>query len=118
MYKVFSIFITSIVLVVLVLGCMDSAHGKAASAEFPTGRFVQDHVDLWAFEFDEYGTWRGYQGDVALPVISGKYATNGNLYTERTHDYPSSPMIPATYFWKYEGNKLTYQLWGVDVNSH
>jgi hypothetical protein len=122
MYKVLSTVAAGIVLVVLVLGCAGSAPGKTASAGrnvagFPTGRFLHE-FEFWAFEFDEDGTWRGYEGDVETPVISGKYATNGNLYTEMTHDYPTSPMIPATYFWKYEGNKLTFELWGEDVNSH
>jgi len=87
------------------------------TTEFPTGRFVHEDAN-WAFEFDEDGTWRGFEGDVAVPVISGKYATNGNLYTEMTHDYPTSPKIPATYTWTYDGQKLTFHLWGEDVNAH
>ncbi len=117
-------------LIVAIVGLFSCGHtsgtsGKSSSPKrgvdasgFPTGRFVHEFPSVWAFEFDEDGTWRGFEGDVAVPVISGKYATNGNLYTEMTHDYPGSPLVPATYFWKYDGNKLTFQLWGKDVNSH
>jgi hypothetical protein len=86
--------------------------------EFPTGRFVHENPHVWAFEFDEDGTWRGYEGGGDTPIISGKYATNGSIYTEMTHDYSGSPRIPATYFWEYDGTKLTFQLWGEDVNGH
>jgi hypothetical protein len=92
--------------------------GPTGSIEFPTGRFVHENPNVWAFEFDEDGTWRGFEGDVDKPIISGKYATNGNLYTEMTHDYPGSPKIPATYTWTYDGQKLTFHLWGEDVNGH
>ena len=123
MYRVFYAFVAAIVLTGLVLGCASSPGEKSTSmirrtSEFPTGRFVHENPNIWAFEFDEDGTWRGYQGDVATPGISGKYGITGNLYTEMTHDYPGSPMIPATYFWTYNGKKLTFELWGEDVNSH
>jgi hypothetical protein len=87
------------------------------TTEFPTGRFVRDD-GYWALEFDEDGTWRGGYGDAAVSIISGKCATNGNLWTEMTHDYPTSPKIPATYTWTYDGQKLTFHLWGEDVNAH
>jgi hypothetical protein len=87
------------------------------TTKFPTGRFVHE-LAIWALEFDEDGTWRGFDGDVSVSIISGKYATNGNLWTEMTHDYPTSPKVPATYTWTYDGQRLTFQLWGEDVNPH
>jgi hypothetical protein len=67
-------------------------------------------------EFDEDGTWRGYVGDTTEVVISGKYAAVGDLWTEMTHDYPTSPPVPATYYWEYDGKNLTFKVWGRDVN--
>ena len=53
-----------------------------------------------------------------VPLVSGKYVTNGNLYTEMTHDYPGLRQIPMTYYWAYDGRNLTFQLFGEDVHSH
>ncbi len=94
------------------MACISSTGGTSG---FPIGRFV-DEYNYWSFEFDEDGTWHGFEGDTL--VISGKYAINGNLYTEMTHDYPGSSKIPATYTWTYDGKNLTFQLWGEDANSH
>jgi hypothetical protein len=85
--------------------------------EFPTGRFVDERGSR-AFEFDEDGTWRYYEGNMDRPAVSGHYATTGNLYTEMTHDYPGYPKIPVTYYWTYDGQSLTFQLYGEDVMSH
>jgi hypothetical protein len=86
--------------------------------EFPTGRFVLDGSRFYAIEFDEDGTWRDYETDVDVPSGGGKYGTNGNLYSEMTHSYSMSPQVPATYYWTYDGKKLTFQLWGEDVNGY
>jgi hypothetical protein len=85
--------------------------------EFPTGRFI-DERGTRAFEFDEDGTWHYFEGNMERPAVSGYYATVGNLYTEMTHDYPGYPRIPATYYWAYDGERLTFQLYGEDVMSH
>lgn len=82
--------------------------------EFPTGRFVNEN-GVWAFEFDEDGTWRFFDDDPEHPARSGKYVSSGNIYTEMTHDDPDYPQIPATYTWTYDGQKLTFDLWGEDV---
>ena len=87
-----------------------------AAPKFPTGRFVDEAANR-AFEFDEDGTWRYFEGNMSVPGVSGKYATNGNLYTEMTHDYPDRK-VPATYTWTYDGQKLTFHLWGEDVLPH
>jgi hypothetical protein len=123
MKRVLSLIVVSILLAGLIWGCVAWPGGKSTSEtrganEFPTGRFVQEPYAFWAFEFDEDGTWRGYEGDFPQPSISGKYGVTGNLYTEMTHDYLSSPKIPATYFWEFDGKKLIFKLWGEDVNAH
>jgi len=85
--------------------------------EFPTGRFINED-GLWAFDFDEDGTWHFFEGNLEQPVRSGKYVTNGNYYTEMTHDDPDLNQVPATYAWIFDGQKLTFDLWGEDVNDH
>ena len=123
MHKIIPSFVVAVMLGGLIFGCVSWQGEQSTSTargadKFPTGRFVHENRYLWAFEFDEDGTWRGYEGDVSTPCISGKYGVTGNLYTEMTHDYPGSPEIPATYFWTFDGRKLTFELWGEDVNSH
>ena len=88
------------------------------TTEFPTGRFVHEHKDNQVFEFDEDGTWRYFEGNLEVPSVQGKYGVNGNLYTEISHDYSLSPNIPATYTWTYDGQKLTFHLWGEDKIAH
>jgi hypothetical protein len=82
--------------------------------EFPTGRFTHQD-ELWAFEFDEDGTWRFFEQDLGEPVRSGRYATSGEYYTEMTHDDPDLPKVPATYFWAYDGQKLSFKVWKEEV---
>jgi len=123
MYKVVCLLVVVIVVSGGVFGCVTWPGERSTSTtrgadEFPTGRFLHENRYRWAFEFDADGTWRGYQGDVSFPCISGKYGVTGNLYTEMTHDYPGSAKIPATYFWTFDGRKLTFQLWGEDANAH
>ena len=98
-------------------GAAETPVPPAEGTQFPTGKFVNEEVN-WAVEFDEDGTWRGFVGDTEQPVISGRYAAAGKYWTEMTHDYPTSPKVPATYYWTYDGKNLTFRLWGEDVNSH
>lgn len=82
---------------------------------FPRGRFVSASGTR-AFEFDEGGTWRFYDGDLENPVRSGKYITNGELYTEMTHDDPDEQQVPVTYTWTFDGQNLSFELlWGEDL---
>lgn len=85
--------------------------------EFPTGRFISDDGTR-GLEFDEDGKWRYFEGDLSVPSGSGLYVTNGNLYTEMTHDYPDDPDVPVTYEWTFDGKNLTFDLWGEDVIDH
>ena len=50
-----------------------------------------------------------------MPV---RYAINENYYTEMMFNYPNTPKIPATYTWEYDGEKITFILWGKDDNAH
>jgi hypothetical protein len=44
-----------------------------------------------------------------------KYAVNGDLYTEMTFEWASGAQVPATYYWTYDGENLTFELWGEDM---
>ncbi|MCP4543694.1 MAG: hypothetical protein GY832_41805 [Chloroflexi bacterium] len=85
--------------------------------EFPTGRFVNED-GVRAFEFDQDGIWRFFEDDLEHPALSGKYVSNGNFYTEMTHNDPDYSQVPVTYRWTYDGQNLTFDLWGEDVNDH
>ena len=93
------------------------ALSNSNKVEFPTGRFINDG-GLRAFDFDEDGTWHFFEDNLEQPASSGKYVTSGNHYTEMTHDDPDYPRVPATYTWTYDGQKITFELWGEDVNDH
>ena len=102
------------ILALILGGCVNSAGDRSG---FPTGRFV-DEVGYRAFEFDEDGMWRYFEGNLEVPSVQGRYGTSGNYYTEMTHDAFGYQKIPVTYTWTYGGQKLTFQLYGEDVLSH
>jgi len=56
-------------------------------------------------------------GTVAVGGIVGKYAVNGDFFTEMTHNSPISEKVPATYYWRWDGERLTFRLWGEDRNA-
>jgi hypothetical protein len=95
-----------------------SAPIRGDTGEFPTGKFVLDDSRFFAIEFDENGNWIDYVTDADTPSGGGKYAINGNLYTEMTHSYSGVPQVPATYYWTFDGTNLTFELWGEDVNPY
>ena len=84
---------------------------------FPTGRLVSED-GVRAFEFDADGAWRFYENDLENPAISGLYITNKNYYTELTHDDPDAEVVPATYSWRIDDQRLTFKLWGEDDNEY
>ena len=45
------------------------------------------------------------------PYVKGNYTVDGNLYTETSDSYCSTP---ATYSWTYDGSTLTFQVVGMD----
>ena len=32
-----------------------------------------------------------------------------------THDNPGEQQVPVTYFWTYDGENLSFELWGKEV---
>jgi hypothetical protein len=93
--------------------CVSSTSGRSG---FPTGRFVHEQFDWYVFEFDEDGAYRYFMNNLEVPLFSGKYGVNGDLYTEMTNDHPENPKVPVTYFWTFDGKNLMFELWGKDVN--
>jgi hypothetical protein len=92
-----------------------TAESPTGAAEFPTGRFVDSGGGDWGFEFNENGVWRGYNG--VAQVVTGSYATNGDLYTEMTHNRADQlAEVPVTFYWEFDGETLTFELWGEDVS--
>jgi len=87
------------------------------TVEFPTGRFVHEN-GLWAFDFNEDGTWHFFEGNLEEPLRSGKYVAIREYYSEMTHDDPDLSQVPVTYIWTYDGQKLTFELLGEDVIEH
>jgi len=85
-----------------------------AASEFPTGQFVATDDDSRTLSFRENGRWRAGspKGGAA-----GNYAVNGDLYTEMTHNEASGSQVPATYRWHWDGERLTFMLWGEDADA-
>jgi hypothetical protein len=104
-------------IVVLVLGAVGVVLWQAdtddVATEFPIGRFVHEEFPSQVMlTFDEDGTWQILNWGT---TVSGKYAVNGDLYTEMTHSMASLQQVPATYTWTYDGENLTFVLHGEDV---
>ena len=92
-----------------------SAPEQTDEAAFPTGIFVSTvRPDRW-IELHEDGVGRTVQaGD--LIEVKYTYATHGNLWTDmHTDDLYGERRVPATYFWDFDGEQLTFELWGEDV---
>jgi len=112
--------ISSWIAAIVVLGAMMLVVAGCTSGgdttEFPTGTFVSAS-GIIAVEFHEDGTCRWYS-DAEEWEVPCKYAVNGDLYTEMTFEWPSGPQVPATYYWTYDGENLTFELWGEDMRPH
>ena len=92
-----------------------SAPEQTDEAAFPTGIFVSTvRPDRW-IELHEDGVGRTVQAD-DLMEVKYTYATHGNLWTDmHTDDLYGERRVPATYFWDFDGEQLTFELWGEDV---
>ena len=105
------------VIVVLLGGLGGAVAGQSTEGdanEFPTGTFLAaDNRNLVA-EFSQDGTGRGYSfsGRWEVPII---YAVHGDVFTEMAFDYSDGPQVPATYYWDYDGEFLTFRVWGEDM---
>lgn len=82
----------------------------ATDTDFPIGVFVTAaRTDPPYLAFRENGTYTGH-GWV------GKYVVNGDLYTEMTHNSDIAAKVPATYRWRWDGERLSFSVWGEDPN--
>ena len=83
------------------------------TSDFPTGTFTNATTGDTVV-FNEDGTCLWYAGG----QIHCTYAVNGDLYTEMTFVWQDGVQVPATYYWAYDGEKLTFELWGEDLRPH
>ena len=73
---------------------------------FPTGTFKAEEDGL-TLEFRADGTCQR----AGVPCT---YGVIGNLYSEMTFDEASGAQAPATYYWDFDGERLTFEPWGTD----
>jgi hypothetical protein len=90
-----------------------SEDGEAS--DFPTGTFAAPNGNE-AMDFNADGTCRWYSDGMGLELPC-KYAVTGDRYTEIWFDWPEGPYFPATYCWAFDGENLTFALWGEDPNE-
>jgi len=82
---------------------------------FPTGTFVANEDPDLSVEFREDGTYRWLFHRTRDEIV-GRYATNDDLYTQMTREvWDPTPNTPATYYWDWDGETLTFELWGDDT---
>jgi hypothetical protein len=92
------------------------------SADFPTGIFFHQHTGgpYCVFQFNEDGAFAYYWMIPSLdlsgrkPHETGTYRISNNLYTVTSTDLTWCP-APATYTWTYDGQTLTFQVFGEDA---
>ena len=101
---------------ILFAACNSGEDTDEDTPVFPTGRFLREDK-AEAFEWDEDGTYSWFMDNSSIPGLNGRYGISGNYYTEMTHNYAASPKIPATYKWTFDGERLTFELWGRDMIS-
>ncbi len=83
---------------------------QADDPVFPTGSFVSTVSDDRWLEFNEDGTGRMVEADDFYEVAM-TYAAHGNLWTEMMiDDMVSDQWVPATYFWDFDGEHLTFEM--------
>jgi hypothetical protein len=82
----------------------------ATKTDIPIGVFVPvGGSETPQMSLRENGTYAGF-GWV------GKYVVNGDLYTEMTHNSDIAAKVPATYRWRWDGERLSFSVWGEDPN--
>jgi len=106
------------VILALLAGLSGAVVAQSEESEpmaFPTGTLVAVENNYLLLEFHEDGT--GFGQDVNIGgTVSFTYATNGDLYTEMTNN--AGRQVPATYYWDFDGEHLTMELWGEDLIEH
>jgi hypothetical protein len=92
------------------------------SPQFPTGFFYHTHpggLSYCVFQLNQDGTFSYYYSIYSLdlsnrkPSATGTYAITDNLYNEMSSTLPGCSQ-PATYYWTYDGQFLTFQVLGED----
>jgi hypothetical protein len=78
----------------------------ADESAFPTGTFESEEDGL-TLEFRTDGT-------CLRAGVPCTYGVNGKRFSEMTFEDPSGAQVPATYFWDYDGESLTFEPWGTD----
>ena len=95
---------------------------QAPATDFPTGTFVSVGRPHKAFEFHEGGSGRDFlvPGNVLAWEVPFTYGVNGNLYSVMAARSSSTegPYVPVTYYWDFDGEHLTFELWGEDLRPH
>lgn len=89
--------------------------------DFPTGTFVAVESPYKALEFNEDGTGRAEYLPGVLPgeVMPFTYGVRDDLYSEMTNSPGSpGPVVPMTYYWDFDGEHLTFEVWGEDLRPH
>ena len=101
---------------VFITGCATCPETESDSG-FPIGTFVSTTDDDMRLRFRKDGT--GYSQWAPTGSLTNVtdfiYAVHGNLYTEMTHT--SHLKVPATYYWNYDGEVLSFTRWGKDPIS-
>ena len=92
-----------------------SAPEQTDDQVFPTGIFVSTvRPDRW-IELHDDGIGRVVEADDMFEV-DFTYATLGNLWTDmHTQTVTGERLAPGTYFWDFDGERLSFELWGEDV---
>jgi hypothetical protein len=76
------------------------------ASAFPTGTFVSEKDGL-TLEFLPDGT-------CVRAGVPCTFGVIGRYFSEMAFEEPSGPQVPATYGWAFDGDRLTFELWGVD----
>ena len=79
----------------------------ATETDFPTGNFVAADDSDRRWSILDNGRWYN--------PGSASYVVNGNLVTELAFTASNVELIPATYFWRWDGQRLSFRLWGEDA---
>jgi uncharacterized cupredoxin-like copper-binding protein len=75
---------------------------------FPIGRFVSEHNNSMAYQYNDDGTFEFYYSGKE-PVFVGKYSVDGNLITiENPSETEAKCIGEMTYKWSFDGSKLTF----------
>jgi hypothetical protein len=86
---------------------------KGPETGFPTGTFVSLENPEKVLEFNADGTARSFMPGRSEARFT--YGVTEDLYAEMTFSMlGSDPKAPATYHWDWDGELLSFKLWGED----